>query len=69
MSATDNKSRLCYLQIACKNVDTFSQVIINEYLTAYSLRKKAKDYCASDNLVCKVFASNTQREIKARRLN
>jgi len=32
--------------------------------------KKTKNYflvryCASDNLVCKVFASNTEREIKA----
>jgi len=60
--------------------DTFSKNIVFECRMAFNLplvsdiiRKQKMNflvrYCASDNLVCKVFASNAELEIKSLHLN
>jgi len=73
LSVTNNKSLDFDIFRMLANIfDTFSQVIIKECSTAFNpplatdIRKRAMyflvRYCASDNLVCKVFASNAERK-------
>ena len=79
LNETDYKSlNFVIFRMIAKICETFSQDIINECQTAFNLPlvtdKISKQkinflvrYSASENLLCKVFASNAEREIRARR--
>ena len=79
-NATDNRSLDFVIFRTLANIfETFSQDIINECRTAFSLPLVADiirtqkinflvRYYASENLVCKVFAQNAECEINALRV-
>jgi len=78
LSVAVNKSLdFVIFRTLAKFVDTLYQVVFNECRTAFNLllmtditrKQKIISYCASDNLICKVLASNAEREVKVLHLN